>query len=159
MSNPRLKARLTAIRATRHKAGPGFLCDESYRDILQRAAGVSSSTEIRTLAQADAVLNEFRRLGLCSGAPAKPKGDKAANEWAFVFRLSPDRQSYAKKIYRLAEKIGARQQPPVSVMSKAYIEGIARQMRGCEQPLEFCHPEQLHKIVQALEINVKRHGG
>lgn len=156
-TNPRLKARLTAIRATRHKTGPAMLCDESYRQILQRAAGVSSSKEIRTLAQADAVLDEFRRLGLVqSAAPAPEK--KPANEWAFVFRLPADRQPYAKKIYRLAEKLGAKQQPPVAVMPKAYIEGIASRMAGAETVLEFCDSERLHKIVQALEVHINRMG-
>jgi phage gp16-like protein len=82
----------------------------------------------------------------------------AGAEWKFVFRLTPDRQACAKKIYRLAEKIGTLQTPPVAIISKAYIEGITKQMRGTEQPLEFCDAEQLRKVVQALEVYVKRHG-
>ena len=30
---------------------------------------------------------------------------------------------------------------------------------GADTVLQFCDPTQLHKIVQALEVFVKRHGG
>lgn len=83
---------------------------------------------------------------------------QSTNEWGFVFNLAPARRLYGKKIFRLAERVGKLQTPPVPVASKAYIEGITTQMRGTTQPLEFCEPEQLHKVVQALEIYVKRHG-
>lgn len=52
---------LTQIRARRHKA-KATLSEEAYRQILQRTAGVASSTEIRALGKAKAVLAEFDRL-------------------------------------------------------------------------------------------------
>lgn len=58
---------LTQIRARRHKA-KATLSDESYRQILQRAAGVASSTEIRAAGKAKAVLAEFDRLHIAPPA-------------------------------------------------------------------------------------------
>lgn len=137
-------ARIRAINAACAK----LKISEDERHALQRQITGKASLKEMVLPELNDVLSHLNRLAA---------GKK--NEWSFVFRLSLERQSYAKKIYRLAEKIGAMQQPPVGVMSKAYIEGIAGQMRGCDQPLEFCDCEQLHKIVQALEVYVKRHGG
>jgi len=58
---------LTQIRARRHKA-KATLSDESYRQILQRTAGVASSTEIRAIGKAKAVLAEFDRLHIAPPA-------------------------------------------------------------------------------------------
>lgn len=140
------QSRIKAINAACGKLGIGR--DERHALQLQ-VVGKASLTEMH-LPELDDVLSHLNRIA---------RGGKPADEWKFVFRLTVDRQRYAKKIYRLAEKIGALQTPPVPVMSKAYVEGIARQMRGCDQPLEFCDCAQLHKIVQALEVFVKRHGG
>lgn len=140
------QSRIKAINAACGKLG----ISREERHVLQlQITGRQSLTEM-PLPELDDVLSHLNRIG---------KGAKPGDEWKFVFRLPLERQSYAKKIYRLAEKIGAMQTPPVGVMSKEYIEGISRQMRGCDQPLEFCDCAQLHKIVQALEVFVKRHGG
>jgi phage gp16-like protein len=140
------QSRIKAINTACGKLGIGR--DERHALQLQ-VVGKASLTEM-ALPELDDVLSHLNRIG---------KGSKPEDEWKFVFRLALERQRYAKKIYRLAERIGALQTPRVGVMSKAYVEGIARQMRGCDQPLEFCDCEQLHKIVQALEVFVKRHGG
>lgn len=139
------KYRIKAINAACGKLGIGR--DERHALQLQ-ITGKASLTEM-FLPELNDVLSHLNRVA--SG--------QQKNEWSFVFKLAIECQSYAKKIYRLAEKIGAMQTPPVGPMSKAYVEGIAAQMRGCDQPLEFCDCDQLHKIVQALEIHVKRHGG
>lgn len=140
------QARIRAINTVCGKLGIG----REERHAIQRSeTGKNSLTEM-SLPELDDVLSHFNRIA---------KGNNPVNEWRFVFKLSMERQTYARKIYRLAERIGALQQPPVPVMSKAYIEGIASQMRGCEHPLEFCDPEQLHRIVQALEVFLKRHEG
>lgn len=120
--------------------------DDTYRAMLQGVAGVDSSSKL-DFAGMTKVLKHLRAAGF--------KGTAAGgNEWAYVFRLSPDRQLYAKKIYRLAQRLGVNGQP----LTKSYIEGISRQMTGCTKPLEFCSPDDLHKIVQALEVHVKRTG-
>ena len=135
------------IRAINTACGKLQISKEERHSLQMQVTGKASLTEM-TLPELDDVLSHLNRIA---------SGKK--NEWAFVFKLAVDRQRYAKKIYRLAEQIGAQQTPPTGPMSKAYIEGIARQMRGCDQPLEFCDAEQLHKIVQALEVHIKRHGG
>lgn len=139
------QSRIKAINTACGKLG--IARDE--RHALQLQITGKTSLTAMALPELDDVLSHLNRIG---------KGGKPADEWKFVFRMRPDRQPYAKKIFRLAEKIGALQQPRVPAMSKAYIEGIARQMRGCDQPLEFCDSEQLLKIIQALEVFVKRHG-
>lgn len=58
---------LGQIRARRHKA-KDMLSDEAYRQILQRLAGVASSTQIRAIAKARAVLGEFDRLQIAPPA-------------------------------------------------------------------------------------------
>jgi len=154
------QARIKAINAACGKLGIG--ADE--RHALQRQiAGKASLTEM-TLAELDAVLSHVNRIAAPSSTatplprPLSREGrGEATPEWRFVFRLAADRQPAAKKIYRLAERVGALLDPPVPVASKAYIEGIAKQMRGCQQPLEFCDAAQLHQIVQALEVFCKRH--
>lgn len=140
------QARIKAINAACGKLG--IKRDERHALQLQ-ITGKSSLTDM-ALPELDDVLSHLNRIA---------RGAKPADEWRFVFRLALDRQSHAKKIYRLAERLGDLQQPPVPIMSIAYVEGIARQMRGCDQPLPFCDAEQLHKIVQALEIYIKRNGG
>lgn len=140
------QSRIKAINAACGKLKIG----REERHTLQREiTGKASLTEM-TLPELNDVLSHLNRIA---------KGAQPGDEWKFVFRMSVERQSYGRKIYRLAERLGALQQPPLPVASKVYIEGIARQMRGCEQPLEFCDCEQLHRIVQALEVYLKRHGG
>ena len=139
------QSRIKAINAACGKLGIG----KEERHALQLQITGQQSLTAMALPELEDVLSHLNRIS---------RGQNPADEWKFVFRLALERQSYAKKIYRLAERIGKLQTPPVGVMSKAYIEGISRQMRSCDQPLEFCDSEQLHKIVQALEVFVKRHG-
>lgn len=68
---PTLQTLLRQIRAIRHTAGEQ-LADDDYRAILQRCAGVASSTEIRSIGEAKAVLAEFERLGI-GRSLARPK--------------------------------------------------------------------------------------
>lgn len=145
---------MNALKKNSRKAQINILCTqmgierEERHAIQLQVTGKVSLTDM-SLPELDDVLNHLHKLR---------NGKNPDDEWRFVFRLTPDRQRYAKKIYRLAEKIGTLQSPRVAIMSKAYVEGVASQMRGCDQPLEFCDCEQLHKIVQALEVFVKRHG-
>lgn len=137
------QSRIRAVHAACRAQG---IDDDTRKAIQLQVTGKASLKDMSALDLSD-LLNHLNRRA------------QAGNEWSFTFRLSPDRRAYAKKIYRLAERLGALQTPPVAVASKAYVEGIASQMRGCATRLEFCDAEQLHKIVQALEIYLKRHGG
>lgn len=137
-------ARIKAVHAACRRLG---IDDDTRRDIQLQLTGKSSLSDMHS-GEVSRVLDHLNG-----------RGNDHRDDWRFVFRLVPDRQPLAKKIYRLAERVGAIMTLPVPVASKAYIEGIARQMRGCEQPLEFCDAGQLRSIVQALEVYLKRHGG
>jgi len=139
------QSRIKAINAACGKLKIG----KEERHALQLQITGKQSLTAMALPELEDVLSHLNRIA---------RGAQPGDEWKFVFRLSLERQVYAKKIFRLAEKIGAMQERPVPVMSKAYIEGVSRQMRGCDQPLEFCDAEQLLTIVKALEVFVKRHG-
>lgn len=78
---PVLASRLRQLRAIRHKAGE-LLDDVSYREILQRAAGVTSSTQIRSVAKAEAVIDEFRRLGIGTPPPRNPLTPQQKKIWS-----------------------------------------------------------------------------
>ncbi|MER2539334.1 MAG: regulatory protein GemA [Azonexus sp.] len=136
-------ARIRAIHAACKAQG---IDDETRRAMQLQLTGKASSKDM-SLSEINAVVDHLNR-----------SRRKTTNEWAFTFDLTPARRLYGQKIYRLAERVGKLMNPPVPVASKAYVEGIAKQMAGATQPLEFCDPERLHKIVQALEIYVKRHG-
>jgi phage gp16-like protein len=146
---------MNVLRKNNRKAQINILCSDlgisrDERHDIQLAVTGKDSLTAMSLPELDDVLNHLHKI---------KNGKKPEDEWRFVFRLAVERQSYAKKIYRLAQRIGALQKPPVPVMSKAYIEGVAEQMMRADTVLEFCDCAQLHKIVQALEVFVKRHGG
>jgi len=84
---PDLAHRLRILRAIRHKAG-AQLDDAAYRALLQRCAGVASSTQITRLAQADAVLDEFRRLGIGSPAGRSPLSPMQKKMWSLWQQLA-----------------------------------------------------------------------
>lgn len=140
------QSRIRAVHATCRKLG---IDDDARKAIQLQRTGKASLTDMAVW-ELDLVIGHLRQI---------ENGGKPDNEWAFVFKLRPERQPSAKKIFRLAQTIGGMQKPPVPVMSKAYIEGIVEQMMGADTVLEFCDPSQLHKVVQALEVFVKRHGG
>lgn len=129
----------------------GLALDEDERRAIQvQVTGKSSLSDMSALDMED-LISHLRRV-----QAARQRGVAPANPWGFVFQMPADRQRMAKKVYRLAEKIGTLQNPPVGPMSKEYIEGIRRQMKGTDQPLEFCSAEELHQVVQALEVHVAR---
>jgi phage gp16-like protein len=135
------QARIRAVHAACRAQG----IDEDTRRALQvQVTGKASLKDMSALDLND-VLNALNR-----------RLRNAENEWSFVFRLPIERQNMAKKIYRLAVNVGALQKPPVGVMSKRYIEGIAERMLGADTVLEFCDAQTLHKIIKALEIHIGR---
>lgn len=84
---PVLQSRLRQLRAIRHKVGEQ-LDDDAYRDILQRCAGVASSTQIRSVAKAEAVIDEFRRLGLGTPPPRKSLSPQQKKIWSLWQQLA-----------------------------------------------------------------------
>jgi hypothetical protein len=153
MSDQRVKLRRIVMAICGRKGLA--LSEEQRRDIQRDVIGVASLTQM-TADQLEKLVAHLRRLQQASGAPATGTGSTA--EWRFVFRLTPERQIYGQKIYRMAQRIGKLLTPPVPVAPKAYIEGITEHMRGTRQPLEFCDCPQLLKVIQALEIFAERKG-
>jgi hypothetical protein len=143
-SLPRIRA---AIRAECAKHG---IDDDTRRGLMQRLAGVTSSTQL-DLRGALAVLDHLR------GAAGKHGRARRNDEWAFVFSTTPARQKYLRKIYKLAERVGPLMTPPCALAPKYYIEGIARQMAGCDTVLEFCDESRLTQIIAALDVFLRRH--
>ena len=146
------KARIAAIKAITGRKGLN-LDDDTYRAMIGSVVAGKRSLADLTVGQLDRVRAHAQKLLDQVKQPANP-----ADEWRFVFGLVPARQAHARKIFRLAERVGQTLTPPVPVAPKRYIEGLAAQMIQCETALEFCGPELLHKIVQALEIHCRRHG-
>lgn len=135
---------IAAIHAAAKQLG---MDDGAYRDMLfvvtrQRSCAALDFTGLQR------VRDHLGKLGATFGKAQPAKGK---NEWAFVFRCTPERQPYLKKLYRLAQALK---------VGKPYIEGIAKQMLGgdVDTRLEFCAPDLLHKIVQAVEVYKRRQG-
>ncbi len=140
----RKTSRIKAVHAACRAQG---IDDETRHALQVQITGHASLTEMSVF-DLDSVLNHLNRHG-----PAKP------NAWGFVFKLPPERRDLCKKIFRLAERVGAAQTPPVGAMSKRYVEGIAERMLGADTVLEFCDAATLRKVVQALEVFIRRHEG
>lgn len=136
-------SRIKAVHAACRAQG----IDDDTRHALQVQITGHASLKDMSVFDLDSVLGHLNRNGA-----AKP------NAWGFVFKLPAERRELAKKIFRLAERIGAAQTPPVGAMSKRYVEGIAERMLGADTVLEFCDAALLQKIVQALEIHCRRNG-
>jgi hypothetical protein len=127
--NPTLQTLLRQIRAIRHTSAEQ-LDDDAYRAILQRCAGVTSSTEIRAIGKAKAVLAEFDRLGIGhqSGRPALTAMQKKM--WSLWQQLAD------------AGLITDRKMP-------ALLAWVTRQT-GVEQLRWLTWPQE-HKCVEALK--------
>ncbi len=102
--------------------------EEEYRQMLAEY-GVASSTQLSGR-QFDHIMRRFKAGGFV------PRLTQNTNE----------RQPLCGKIKALLHACD---------LSEAYADGIARKMFGIHQ-YRWCHPEQLGKIVAALEYHKKR---
>lgn len=121
-------ARLRLVRALRHKAHD-TLDDAAYRDILRRCAGVDSSTRIASLTQANAVLAEFRRLGI--GQQARPP-------------LAP----MQKKMWSLWQQLADAGR--VNNRQMSGLIGFVKRQTGVESLAWLTWPQE-HQVVEALK--------
>jgi hypothetical protein len=155
---------MSAQTLSRLKAGIRAECarqgidDGTRRAMMKRLAGVDSSCAL-DLKGAHAILDHLHS--------SKEKLPSAGQEWTFVFRATPARQKYLKKIYRLSQTIGLWQAPPVPVMSKAWVEGTVKQMSGLNlpetrlktlKPLEFCDAAALRLVIMILAEWCRKNG-
>ncbi|MDX1464101.1 MAG: regulatory protein GemA [Halomonas sp.] len=131
------KGKLAQIHIAKAQLGLG---DDEYRAILARTAGVSSAKQL-TNRNVGNVLAEFRRLGW-QPKPAKKAGRKPP-------RPPATRQVVMGKVEALLADAGR---------PWAYADGMARHMFRVER-VDWLDDAQLHKLMQALIIDNKRHGG
>lgn len=122
--------------------------DDDARHQLLREVGRVASGSIKDMG-ADAARRVLDHLKQKS-APAARHGE---TEWAFIGTLPPARQPLLRKLAALAGKNGANIARGAQVR---YIEGIARQMTGCDKPLPMCDEQDLWRLVAAMSLHVKR---
>lgn len=158
-----LKKLKAGIRAECTKQG---IDDTARRLMMMRLAGTESSTRL-DLNGANRVLAHLQGTGGRRAVAAKTGKAKTADEWRFVFTAPASHQDLLKKIYKLSETIGGFQNPPVPVMSKAWVEGSVKQSVGLNKPetrektvkpLQLCSEHELWIVVQILAAWVAKHG-
>ncbi len=117
------------------------LDDETYRAMLWTVARVRSAADL-DYAGRKAVLDHMKARGFEVRAPK----EKRPSDWDWVNNAAADRQAMLRKIAVML-KDADRQ--------KAYVDAIAKQMFGVDL-VEFCKPDQLRRIVGALEFDRRR---
>ena len=115
--------------------------DDTYRDMLFTVARVRSAKDLDRAGR-QMVLDHMRGLGFKSKRKAIKKNYPGRPHNID----SEDRGPLLKKIEALLTDAGRKW---------SYARSMARRMFHVDQ-LEFCNPEQLHKIVAALEYDAKR---
>lgn len=125
------KRQLAQIHIAKSDLG---LDDDTYRAMLMDVAGVDSASKLNAK-QRRAVLERFESKGWVN---KKQKGRPKT--------VSPDRAPLIRKIGALL----ADQKLPWT-----YADGIAKQM-GFGEIVQWCTPEQLHKIAAALQYKANR---
>lgn len=113
--------------------------DDVYRGLLQEIGGVDSSTKLDAAGRGR-LLDRFARLGFVSTARKKRAAKGAMN-------VAPDRARLLGKIDALLLSQGR---------DRHYIEpGMVQRICKVDS-LAFCNPEQLMKLVAALQYDKKR---
>lgn len=106
--------------------------DEEYRHTLKDGFGVSSAKNL-TSPQADRLIARFQAEGFRIVSPKKTVKTSNPANW--------DRLPMLKKIKAILNDLGK---------TDAYADGIAKRMFGVDA-YRWCKPEQLWKVVAALE--------
>lgn len=119
------------------------LDESTYRDLLERVAGVRSAADLDAAGRAR-VLAELRRL-TGEGARQMRNAVPAPGAPAHV----------REEISAMVGKVGAILAE--SGRSWAYAHGLARRMFKVQR-VEWLHGDQLHRLIAALEIDQRRRG-
>lgn len=114
--------------------------DETYRGMLWAVARVRSAADL-DYTGLQRVLEHLRRSGFKAASGRTPDP-----EWAWVDTASEDRRPLLRKLIMLLRSAGR---------GRSYAEGIAEKMFHVDK-LNFCSPDQLHKLVAALELDRRR---
>lgn len=115
------------------------LDEDTYRSLLKRVGGMDSSAKM-TVAQRNAVIAEFVRLGF-------KEADKAARKVAFP---GAPRNLADVPMLRKVEAILADAKRPWS-----YAHEMSKKMFHVNR-CEWLQPNQLHSLVSALQIDANR---
>jgi phage gp16-like protein len=119
------------------------LDDDTYRAMLWSVGRVRSAGDL-DWAGRKSVLDHMKARGFTSKPPKK---ERPANpDWAWVNNASADRQAMLRKCAVILKDANR---------PKSYLDGIATHMFGIER-VEFCAPDQLHRIVAALVFDQRR---
>lgn len=117
------------------------MAEDSYRQMLWTVGRVRSSADL-DYGGRKAVLDHLKACGFRVRAPKA----KRPGAWDWVNNAAGDRQAMLRKIAVVLKDANR---------EKAYADGIAKQMFGVDL-VEFCKPDQLHRIVSALEFDRRR---
>lgn len=112
------------------------LDDDTYREVLARVTGVTSSADM-THAQRKAVLAEFMRLGFKPQRSARSFKDRP---------LDANTVPLLRKVEALLAD---------AKRSWSYAHGLAQKMYSVAR-LEWLNPKQLHDLVSAMQIDANR---
>ena len=124
-----------------HKAKKQLgLDDATYRSLLQRVTGKSSSADMTT-EERNAVIAEFARLGF-------KEDEQSGRKRAFAGR---PRNVKDVPMLRKVEALLADAKRPWS-----YAHGLAKRMFSRDR-VEFLRADELHKLVAALQADSNRH--
>lgn len=116
--------------------------DSTYREMLWTCARVRSSGDL-DYAGRQRVLEHLKRCGFVVARPAAGNA-----EWGWIDRAPAEKQKMLRKIVAMLRAAGR---------GRAYADGMCKKMFSVER-LEFCAPDQLHKIISALNFDARRHG-
>ena len=129
------KAELGKIHIAKQQLG---MDDETYRDMLFAVARVRSAADLDHAGRR-AVLDHLKAIGfkaeMRKNYPGRPHNIESKERGPLLTKI----EAYLTEAH----------------LSWEYAQGIARKMFHVDQ-LEFCTPDQLRKIVAALEYNARR---
>ena len=123
------------------------LDEMTYRLMLQTIARVDYAADLNAEGRRQ-VLAHLKARGF------KPKhlgqnSHRSASTWDWVNNAAPERQAMLRKIAVMLKD---------AEREKAYADGIAKNMFKIQR-VEFCAPDQLWRIVSALEYDRRRRKG
>jgi len=121
------------------------LDDETYRAMLWTVARVKSAGDLDFTGR-KRVLEHMRARGF---TPKRGTfhGKQRNPEWGWVDRAAPDRQPMLRKVIMQLKSAGR---------GREYVDGVLEHMHLPK--LEFCGPQELHKVVAALAEDQRRRG-
>ncbi len=122
-----------------------FLDEETYRAMLCAIGRVKSAADLGAAGRRQ-VLEHLKSRGFKARKSTQKVSLDTRSEWAWVNSAAPDRQAMLRKIAVMLKADGR---------EKAYVDAIAKQMFHVER-IEFCPPDQLHRIVSALVFDQRR---